>query len=215
MINNEWSILLKEEFNKKYYKELIERINLEYNNKVIYPKKEDIFKALEQTDYSHIKVVIIGQDPYHGEGQANGLAFSVNQGKLPPSLKNIFRELKEDLNINREEGNLESWSKQGVLLLNTVLTVEKDKPNSHQNYGWEIFTDNIISLINKKDDSVVFILWGDKARRKKRLITNLNHYIIESSHPSPFAYRKGFMGSKPFSKTNEFLKKCNKSVINW
>lgn len=158
--NNNWDNILKEEYNKEYFKNIIKQINKEYKNKTCYPNKDDIFKALKLTDYNKVKVVILGQDPYHGEGEANGLAFSVNEGiKLPPSLKNIYKELNDDIGIPlKNKGNLENWAKEGVLLLNTILTVEKDKPASHKNIGWEIFTDEIIKKLNEKEEPLVFIL---------------------------------------------------------
>ncbi len=217
MIGNTWDILLKEEVNKDYFKNLINYINEEYKVKTIYPKKTEVFNAFKYTDYSNVKVVILGQDPYHGPNQAEGLSFSVSNEVLkPPSLKNIFKELESDLGIPFPEYNsLKSWAKEGVLLLNAVLTVEEHKPASHSNKGWETFTDEIIKILNKKEEPVVFILWGNYAREKKVYITNPNHYIIESPHPSPFSARNGFFGSKPFSKTNEFLRKNNIKEINW
>ena len=175
-----------------------------------------MFNAFKLTDFKDIKVVILGQDPYHGEKEAMGLSFSVRRGvRTPPSLRNIFKELKDDLNIDRCDTDLSDWAKQGVFLLNTVLTVEKDKANSHKEVGWEIFTDYVIKEINDKLNNVVFILWGRQARVKKRIITNPNNYIIESAHPSPLSAYNGFFGSKPFSKTNNYLKKHNKTEINW
>jgi len=217
MIGNKWDEILKDEFDKTYFKDLIKFIDAEYKNKIIYPYYPNIFNALRYTDYDDVKVVIIGQDPYHGMGEAHGLSFSVLDGvNKPPSLKNIFKELKEDLNINEPaNGNLTNWTKEGVMLLNSVLTVEKDKPASHQNRGWETFTDAVIQKINEKQKPVVFILWGSFAKSKKLLITNKNHYIIESAHPSPFSANKGFFGSKPFSKANEFLVKNHENPINW
>lgn len=213
MIGNNWDKILSEEKEKEYFKKLIFFLNNENKTKTIYPKKEDLFKALKYTDYEDVKVVILGQDPYHGEGEANGLCFSVNNGiKIPPSLRNIFKELKEDLNINRTNTDLTDWAKQGVLLLNTVLTVEKDKPFSHRNKGWEIFTDSIISKLNEREKMIIFVLWGSAAREKKKLITNKIHKIVESTHPSPFSYDKGFKDSKPFTKINSYL---NKDKIIW
>jgi len=183
----------------------------------VFPKKSQILRALELTPYQNVKVVILGQDPYHGINEANGLAFSFNDGiKLPPSLKNIYKELNSDLNIEvPTSGNLECWAKEGVLLLNSVLTVFKDKPASHSKLGWDIFTDEIIKKINEKDSPVVFILWGNFARSKKKYITNKKHLIIESPHPSPFSANCGFFGSKPFSKTNNFLKEHNIKEIDF
>lgn len=216
MFGNSWDKILKEEINKDYFKNLVIFLNKEDLTKIIYPKKEDLFKSLKVTDYDNVKVLILGQDPYHGEGEANGLCFSVNAGiKKPPSLNNIFKELKEDLNIERTNTDLIDWAVQGVLLLNTVLTVEKDKPFSHKNIGWEMFTDNIIKELNNKKEPVIFVLWGNAAREKKKYITNNIHKIIESPHPSPFSYEKGFKGSKPFSKINNYLKLHNFKEIKW
>ena len=216
MIGNSWDTILKDEFKKDYFKKLSIFLNEEVKHKTIYPKSIDLFKALKLTDYNDVKVVILGQDPYHGENEANGLCFSVNHGiQTPPSLQNIFKELKSDLNITREDTDLSDWAKQGVLLLNTVLTVEKDKAFSHRGKGWEIFTDKIIEKLNEKDDPIVFILWGSAARSKKTLITNKKHMIVESAHPSPLSYYRGFEGSKPFSKTNNLLKSVNKKEIKW
>ncbi len=217
MIGNKWDEVLKEEFEKPYFKELMNFIENEYKTKIIYPYYPNIFNALKYTDYDDVKVVILGQDPYHGTGEAHGLSFSVLEGVAkPPSLKNIFKELKDDLGINEpEEGNLTAWTKEGVMLLNSVLTVEKDKPASHQNKGWERFTDTVIKKINEKQKPVVFVLWGNFARSKKALITNNLHYILESAHPSPFSANKGFFGTKPFSKVNDFLIKNNEKPINW
>ena len=215
-MNNKWKIVLKEILDSNYYKELMAKVNEEYSTKTIFPSKENIFNAFNITDYDDVKVVIMGQDPYHGEGEAMGLSFSVNNGiKLPPSLKNIYKELFDDLGITRISGDLTDWSKQGVLLLNSTLTVVKDTPGSHAKIGWQTFTDEVIKKVNEKTTPVVFILWGNYARSKKDLITNPIHLIIESNHPSPFSARKGFFGSKPFSKTNEFLKKNNIEEIKW
>ncbi len=209
MIGNSWDKILNEEFKKPYFKELVKFLNEESKHKIIYPKNIDLFKALKLTDYKDVNVVILGQDPYHGEHEANGLCFSVNSGiQSPPSLRNIFKELYNDLGIKRTNTDLSDWANQGILLLNTVLTVEKDK-------GWEIFTDKIIEKLNEKDDPIVFILWGSAARSKKILITNKKHMIVESAHPSPLSYYKGFEGSKPFSKTNNLLKSVNKKEICW
>lgn len=215
-VNNNWDIILKDEYEKEYFKNLLNYINEEYNNKTVYPLKENIFKALEYTDYNDIKVVILGQDPYHGEGEAQGLSFSIpNDIRITPSLRNIFKELKNDLNIERTNTDLSDWAKQGILLLNAILTVCKDTPLSHKDKGWEIFTDEIIKKINEREEPVVFILWGNYARSKKKLITNKNHYIIESAHPSPLSASRGFFDSKPFSKTNNILNSINKESIRW
>lgn len=217
MIGNDWDGLLEEELNKEYFQKLIDFVKKEYKEKTIYPKQSDIFNAFRYTSYKDVKVVILGQDPYHGENQAEGLSFSVKKGiKKPPSLVNIYKELQSDLNIPIEEnGSLVKWANQGVLLLNAVLTVEKDKAASHQGKGWEIFTDEVIKLLNKKTTPVVFILWGSYARSKKKYITNPIHYIIESAHPSPLSAHNGFFGSKPFSKTNAFLVKTHQQPIDW
>ena len=190
LIGNGWDNILNEEYQKDYFKKIVLYINKAYKERPIFPPKNYILRALSLTDYNDVKVVILGQDPYHGVGEANGLAFSVNDGiKLPPSLQNIYKELNSDLNIPiSTKGDLTCWAKEGVLLLNTVLTVEKDRPASHKNLGWENFTDAIIKKINEKDTPVVFILWGNFAKSKKNLITNPKHLIIESSHPSPFSY---------------------------
>jgi uracil-DNA glycosylase len=217
MIGNNWDNYLEEEYQKKYFQNLLNFVKEEYKNKIIYPKQNEVFNAFRYTDYQDVKVVILGQDPYHGPNQAEGLSFSVSNEVLkPPSLKNIFKELESDLGIPFPEDNsLKPWAKQGVLLLNAVLTVEEHKPTSHKDKGWEIFTDNVIKTLNKREKPVVFILWGAYARAKKEYITNPKHYIIESAHPSPFSARNGFFGSKPFSKTNEFLKKNNIKEIDW
>lgn len=217
MTNNTWDSILNEEYNKEYFKQIVKYINKVYKEKTIFPPKNLILSALNITDYKSVKVVILGQDPYHGIGEANGLSFSVNDGiKIPPSLQNIYKELNSDLGIPiPNTGNLEPWAREGVLLLNSVLTVEKDKPASHKNIGWETFTDSIIKKLNEREEPIVFILWGNFAKNKKSLITNPKHYIIESSHPSPFSAHYGFFGSKPFSKTNEFLRKNNIKEINW
>ena len=216
MTNNYWDIVLKEEYEKNYFKNIAMFINKEYKEKIVYPPKRDILRALKLTDYNDVKVVILGQDPYHGENEANGLSFSVNEGiKLPPSLKNIYKELYDDLGITKTTGDLISWANQGVLLLNSVLTVLKDIPTSHSKIGWQEYTDAIIKKLNEREKPIVFILWGNYARSKKNLITNKRHYIIESHHPSPFSVNSGFFGSRPFSKTNEFLKKNNIKEIEW
>ena len=216
MIGNKWDSILKEEFNKDYFKDLIKFLDKERKSKTIYPKSIDLFKALKLTDYDDVSVVILGQDPYHGDGEANGLCFSVNHGiQIPPSLKNIFKELKSDLNIERTDTDLSDWAKQGVLLLNTVLTVEKDKAFSHRGKGWEIFTDKIIEELNEREDPIVFVLWGNAARSKKVLLTNKKHMVVESAHPSPLSYNRGFKDSKPFSKVNLMLKSVNKEEIKW
>lgn len=217
LVGNKWDNILQEEYHQEYFKNIVKFINKEYKEKTIFPPKSRILRALSLTDYDKVKVVILGQDPYHGVGEANGLAFAVSDGiKLPPSLQNIYKELESDLGIPRANvGNLECWAREGVLLLNSVLTVEKDKAASHKSVGWEQFTDAIIKKLNEKDTPIVFILWGNFAKSKKVLITNPNHYIIESTHPSPFSARYGFFGSKPFSKTNAYLKEKGVSEIDW
>ena len=217
MIGNDWDIYLKEEYNKDYFKKLIDFVNKEYKEKTIYPPKNEIFNALRHTAYKDVKVVILGQDPYHGEHQAEGLSFSVKNGiRKPPSLQNIFKELKDDLGIPFPiTSSLIPWADQGVLLLNAVLTVEANMAASHKDKGWEIFTDRIIELLDKKCEPIVFILWGSFARNKKKLITNKNHHIVESAHPSPLSAYNGFFGSKPFSKTNNFLISKGLKPIEW
>ena len=217
MIGNKWDEILQEEFKKEYFTNLMNFIKNEYKEKTIYPKQNEVFNAFRYTDFDNVKVVILGQDPYHGPNQAEGLSFSVSNEVLkPPSLKNIFKELESDLKIPFPEVNsLKKWAKEGVLLLNAVLTVEEHKPTSHKDKGWEIFTDDIIKILNKRNTPTVFILWGAYARSKKDLITNPKHLVIESAHPSPFSARTGFFGSKPFSKTNEFLRKNNIKEIDW
>lgn len=216
MINKNWDIVLKDEFEKDYFKKLGTFIKNEYKEKICFPQYNNIFDCLRFTDYDQVKVVILGQDPYHGEGEAHGLSFSVRDNiKRPPSLNNIFKELESDLGVKKENNDLTSWANQGVLLLNSILSVVKDKPLSHKEKGWEIFTDNIITKLNERKKPVVFILWGSYARSKKKLITNNNHYIIESVHPSPLSAYNGFFGSKPFSKTNNFLIKNNIEPIDF
>lgn len=216
IIKNNWKTIIENESNKTYFKELMEFIKIEYKNYTCYPKKQFIFNAFNFTDFNNIKVVILGQDPYYKKNQANGLAFSVNDNiEIPPSLKNIFLELKTDLGIKKYNGNLINWAKSGVFLLNSILTVRANYPGSHYNKGWEIFTDNIINIINKIKQSIVFILWGNYAKKKKYLINSKQNYIITSSHPSPLSCYQSFFGSKPFSKTNNFLIKKNILPINW
>lgn len=217
ILKNDWNELLKDEFSKDYYLSLREFLKNEYTTKIIYPDKYDIFNALHYTSYKDVKVVILGQDPYHGPNQAHGLSFSVSPGvKIPPSLLNIYKELNSDLECYiPNNGYLKKWADQGVLLLNTSLTVRSGEANSHKNKGWEIFTDKIISLINEKTDPVVFLLWGNNAINKKKLITNKQHLILSSTHPSPLSASRGFFGSKPFSKINKFLISVNKAPIDW
>ena len=216
MINKKWDIVLKDEMRKPYIKELGIFVKNEYGHKTVYPQYKNIFNAFRYTDYDEVKVVILGQDPYHGEGEAHGLSFSVEPGvRRPPSLDNIFKEIKSDLGVTRTNNTLTDWAKQGVFLLNSIMTVVKDTPLSHKGKGWEIFTDDVIKLLNKREKPIVFILWGSYARSKKVLITNPNHYIIESAHPSPLSASLGFFGSKPFSKANNFLVSHGIKPIKW
>ena len=216
MINKGWDIVLKDELQKDYFRQLGVFVRSEYSKKICYPQYKDIFNALRYTDYDEVKVVILGQDPYHGDGEAHGLSFSVHDNiKRPPSLVNIFKELESDLGVKKENNDLTEWAKQGVLLLNSIMSVVKDRPLSHKDKGWEIFTDNIIKILNQREKPMVFILWGSYARSKKQLITNKNHYIIESVHPSPLSTYNGFFGSRPFSKANNFLISHNLDPINW
>ena len=217
MIGNDWDEKLKVIWESPGFKNFYKKIVDMYEVKEIYPPKDYIFNALKLTSYENTKVVIVGQDPYHGKGEAHGLSFSVQKGvRVPPSLQNIYKELKEDLGIPpKDNGDLTGWAKQGVLLLNSVLTVEKDKAASHRNLGWELMTDYIIKLFNLKEEPVVFILWGNFAKEKAKLITNSHHYIVMSPHPSPFSAYSGFFGSKPFSKTNKFLEKNGLVPIDW
>ena len=217
MIGNDWDQKLKVVWESPNFKKFMNIIDNKYKESTCFPKYENIFNALKLTPYKDVKVVILGQDPYHGEGEAHGLSFSVQRGiKKPPSLKNIYKELKDDLGIPiANTGDLTKWAQEGVLLLNAILTVEKDKAASHSNLGWELFTDHIIKLLNQKEEPIVFILWGNFARSKKAFITNPKHLVIESPHPSPFSAYHGFFGSKPFSKTNDFLKNNNIKPINW
>ena len=216
-IEKSWKNILKDEFDKGYFKELIDFVKQEYSKKIIFPKGSDIFRAFNLCPFDKVKVVIIGQDPYHGEKQANGLAFSVSRGVLnPPSLRNIFKELKDDLDIDMPKtGELEGWAKQGVLLLNATLTVEAHKAGSHQHKGWEEFTDTVVQKLSDDKENLVFMLWGKYAQEKGKNIDSNNHLVIQSPHPSPFSAYNGFFGSKPFSKTNEYLRKKGLQEINW
>lgn len=216
-IGNDWDGLLGNEFEKDYYLSLREFLKTEYFSKKIYPPMNDIFNALKYTSYEDARVVILGQDPYHGEGQAHGLCFSVKEGiPFPPSLKNIFKELNDSLGIAiPTSGELVGWAKQGVLLLNTTLTVREGMPQSHKGRGWEILTDKIIELMNDKERPVVFMLWGGNARAKKALITNKHHLVLECAHPSPLSAYAGFFGSNHFAKANEYLLSMNEKPIDW
>ncbi len=216
-IGNEWDALLADEIKKDYYLKLREFLKREYSSYRIYPPMNDIFNALRRTSYSDVKAVILGQDPYHGAGQAHGMCFSVKKGTPPPpSLQNIFKELKADLNIDPpNHGELTGWADSGVLLLNTVLTVREGLANSHKGQGWEKFTDRIIQLLNQREQPMVFLLWGGNARAKAALITNPNHLVLQCAHPSPLSAYNGFFGCRHFSKTNEFLKSRGIEPINW
>lgn len=216
-IGNSWDDLLNEEFNKSYYKEILSILEDEKKKYRIFPEEKDIFNCLKFVDYKDVKVVILGQDPYHGFGQADGFSFSVQPGiKTPPSLLNIYKELKDDLGCYiPNNGYLKKWAKQGVLLLNTSLTVRESSANSHKDIGWHILTDKIIEILGSREEPIVFILWGNNAKSKKKFIENSRHLILESVHPSPLAAYRGFFGSKPFSKTNEFLAKNNMETIDW
>ncbi|MDY2734435.1 uracil-DNA glycosylase [Intestinibacter sp.] len=216
-LNNDWDELLKDEFKKEYYLNLREFLKKEYSTRVIYPNMYNIFEALKHTSFKDTKVLILGQDPYHGENQAHGLAFSVQKGvKIPPSLLNIYKELHDDLGCYiPNNGYLIPWSDQGVLLLNTALTVRAHEANSHKNIGWEIFTDDVIKLLNTREDPVIFVLWGSNARHKKEFIDLSRHYVLEAPHPSPLSASRGFFGCKHFSKINKILKDLGKEPIDW
>ena len=217
VIGNDWDALLKDEFEKEYYQNLRKFLVDEYNNYNIYPNMYNIFNALKYTSYENARVVILGQDPYHGVGQAHGLCFSVLKGvQVPPSLKNMYKELHEDLGCSiPNHGELTKWANQGVLLLNTVLTVREGQANSHKNKGWEILTDKIISIMNEKKEPVVFILWGGNAKTKQSLITNPHHLVLTAAHPSPLSAYNGFFGCRHFSKANNFLLEHNLKPIDW
>lgn len=216
-LQNHWKNLLQDEFSKEYYLKLRKFLISEYKTQIIYPNMYDIFNALHYTDYKDVKVVILGQDPYHGPNQAHGLSFSVKPGiKTPPSLVNIYKELYTDLGCYiPNNGYLKKWTSEGVLLLNTSLTVKAGAANSHRGIGWEVLTDKVISLLNNREEPIVFILWGNNAISKEKLITNKQHFIIKSPHPSPLSASRGFFGSKPFSRTNNFLKSIGKTPIDW
>lgn len=216
-LGNDWDRLLREEFQKPYYLALRQFLKEEYQTQVIYPPKEDIFNALKVTSYEDTKVVILGQDPYHGEGQAHGMAFSVNPGiAIPPSLRNIYKELQGSLGYALpDHGYLMPWAKQGVLLLNTVLTVRAGQPQSHQNKGWEMLTDEIIKLLNQKDEIVIFLLWGTPAKKKQVLITNPKHVILTAVHPSPLSAHRGFLGCNHFKQVNKILESQGRAPIDW
>ena len=216
-LGNDWDLLLRDEFSSEYYLSLREFLKEEYSTRRIYPDMNDIFNAFKYTPYENVKVVILGQDPYHGQGQAHGLCFSVLAGvKKPPSLVNIFKELKTEYGFDEPRtGELVGWAKQGVLLLNTTLTVREASPMSHTGRGWEILTDRIIGLLNERQTPIVFMLWGGHARKKRSLITNKRHLILESAHPSPLSAYNGFFGNRHFISANEFLEKNALSKIDW
>lgn len=217
-IESSWKEILKEEFGKDYFKTLTEFVRGEYQHAIIYPPPKNIFRAFEFTPFDKIEVVILGQDPYHGAKQANGLCFAVSEGvSLPPSLQNIFKEIESDLgqSLKHKTGDLERWAKQGVLLLNATLTVRARTAGSHQGKGWEQFTDAVIRELSDRRENLVFILWGNYAKAKGAHINRAKHFVIESAHPSPFSAHSGFFGSKPFSKTNEYLEEKGKKPINW
>ncbi|MBO8155027.1 MAG: uracil-DNA glycosylase [Bacillaceae bacterium] len=217
ILKNDWHTYLNEEFNKPYYQKLRQYLMKEYKTNTIYPDMYDIYNAFHYTPYQKTKVVILGQDPYHGPNQAHGFSFSVKPGvDIPPSLKNIYKELQDDIGFQiPDHGYLIHWAKQGVLLLNAVLTVRAHQPNSHRGIGWENFTDRVIEVLNNRDEPVVFILWGRNAREKARVVDRNRHFVIESPHPSPLSAHRGFFGSRPFSKTNEFLHSIGAEPIDW
>jgi uracil-DNA glycosylase len=216
LIEKSWHLVLNSEFKKPYYQALKASIALAYKKDSVFPEYANIFKAFELCPFDNVKVVILGQDPYHQKGQAMGLSFSVESlAKLPPSLRNIYKELASDVFVVRKDGDLRDWAKQGVLLLNSTLTVNEARPGSHQGLGWEIFTDLVISLTSQKKEGLVFVLWGKFAQAKKVLIDETKHLVIEAPHPSPFSAHRGFLGSKPFSQINKYLKETNQSSIDW
>ncbi|MDY2794471.1 MAG: uracil-DNA glycosylase [Peptostreptococcus porci] len=216
-LDNDWDEILKDEFKKEYYLKLREFLKVEYRSREIFPNMYDIFNALKLTSYKDTKVLILGQDPYHDIGQAHGLAFSVKPGiKIPPSLLNIYKEIKDEYGYDMpSSGYLESWSKQGVLLLNTVLTVRAHQANSHKNMGWEIFTDEIIKILNRREDPIIFVLWGANARSKKQFIDTRRHFVLEAPHPSPLSAHRGFFGCNHFKKINDILGSLGKDAIDW
>ncbi|WP_426452336.1 uracil-DNA glycosylase [Paenibacillus sp. S-38] len=217
ILKNDWGQLLAEEFEKEYYLRLREFLKWEYSGHTVYPEMQDIFNALQYTSYRGTKAVILGQDPYHGPGQAHGLSFSVKPGvPAPPSLQNMFKELRDDLGCSvPDNGYLEPWAQQGVLLLNTVLTVRQGQAHSHKGHGWEQFTDRIISLLNEREQPIVFLLWGSPAQKKGQLITEKRHCILRAAHPSPLSAHRGFFGSRPFSQANAFLEENGMEPIEW
>lgn len=217
MINNDWDLALSDEFKEDYFLKIMDFINEEYDSKTVYPPYDEIFNAFRLTPLGNVKVVILGQDPYHEEGQAHGLAFSTPDGRpIPRSLKNIFKEINNEYSYPiPESGCLEKWAEQGVFLLNTVLTVVEGQANSHSKCGWQTFTDNVIRILNDKTQPIVFLLWGKQAEKKSELITNPNHLVLITSHPSPFSARRGFLGSNHFKLANDFLKENDIEEIDW
>jgi uracil-DNA glycosylase len=216
-IEESWQKTLEAEFDEDYFKNLTEFVREEYKTKKVFPPPNRIFSAFDECPFDQVKVAILGQDPYHGDGQANGLSFSVNNGvRLPPSLQNIYKEIKSDIGkLSTESGNLERWAKQGVLLLNATLTVQANLAGSHQSKGWEMFTDSVVRILSEQKDNLVFILWGAYAKKKGEVIDRNKHLVLEAAHPSPFSANNGFFGCKHFSKTNEYLIKNNKEPIEW
>jgi len=216
-LTGDWKTLLDPEMEKDYFVKMLNILKDEYESQDVFPPKEDVFSAFNMTGFREVKVVILGQDPYHDVGQAHGLCFSVNKGiKIPPSLRNIYKELNSDLNCRiPSHGNLEKWAKQGVLMINAVLTVRAHEAASHSKIGWTLFTDQVITMLNERKDPLIFLLWGNYARTKKKLITNTRHIIIESAHPSPLSASRGFFGSKPFSRINLELRAMGKDTIDW
>lgn len=217
LLGRDWYSFLKEDIDWDAFSKTYSKYELAAKSNKVFPQRENLFRAFLSCPVSNLKVVLLGQDPYHGEGQANGLCFSVSEGtSFPPSLKNIYKELSEDLEVDLpHSGDLISWSEQGVLLLNSCLSVEEAQPASHQDYGWQEFTDAVLSCISRRKENVVFILWGGFARKKKKQVDTKRHFVIESAHPSPLSSYRGFFGSKPFSKTNDFLKNKNIEPIHW
>ncbi len=217
ILQNDWAPLLEDQFQAPYYHRLRSFLKQEYATRTVYPDMHDIFNALHYTSYADTKVVILGQDPYHGPGQAHGLSFSVKPGvPAPPSLQNIFKELQSDLGCSiPDNGSLVPWAEQGVLLLNTVLTVRQGEAHSHKGQGWETFTDRVISLLNEREKPIVFVLWGNPAQQKMQLITEQRHFIVRSVHPSPLSAHRGFLGSRPFSQVNDFLRSIGSAEIDW
>ncbi len=210
-----WKQIINNQRSKQYFSILEDKVLDARENNIVYPNEEDVYKAFDLCEYKDVKVVIIGQDPYHGKNQANGLSFSVNEGvKLPPSLRNIYTELESDLNIKRSSGDLSSWAEQGVLMLNKILTVNAKSPASHQKFGWDEFTDEIILSLNDHPNQIIYVLWGNYAKSLKKIISD-KHIIIESAHPSPLSSYRGFFGSKPFSKINNYLIANNREAIDW